>query len=94
MIFSVFLHDRRHRGFFNLLCFFLFCQQDQKIIDLMLTRHEEAQSLRKDKMMLDLAWDDQRQLDNDLRQARMKRHQAELYEQCTAKEMKQVGVYT
>lgn len=60
----------------------------------MLTRHEEAQRLRKDKMMLDLAWDDQRQLENDLRQARTKRHQAELYEQYTAKEMKQVGVYS
>ncbi|XP_031562597.1 coiled-coil domain-containing protein 177-like isoform X2 [Actinia tenebrosa] len=64
--------------------------KDQKIIDLMLTRHEEAQRLRKDKMMLDLAWDGQRQLENDLRHARMKRHQAELYEQYASKDMKQM----
>jgi hypothetical protein len=58
----------------------------------MLTRHEEAQQLRKDKMMLDLAWDDQRQLDNDLRHARVQQNHAELYEQYTSKDTKQVSI--
>jgi len=64
--------------------------KDQKIIDLMLTRHEEAQQLRSDKMALDLAWDDQRRLENELRESRVKQRNAELYEQLNAKDIKQV----
>lgn len=65
-------------------------KKDQKIIDLMLTRHQEAEQLRSDKRMLDLAWDDQRRLENDLRQSRMRQRNADFYEQHSAKEVKQV----
>ncbi|KAK3746958.1 hypothetical protein QZH41_002511 [Actinostola sp. cb2023] len=58
----------------------------------MLTRHEEAQQLRKDKMMLDLAWDDQKRLENDLHQSRIKQRHTELYEQFSAKDLKQMEV--
>lgn len=57
----------------------------------MLTRHEEAQQLRSDKIALDLAWDDQRRLENELRESRVKQRNAELYEQHNAKDIKQVN---
>ncbi|XP_032241397.2 coiled-coil domain-containing protein 177 isoform X2 [Nematostella vectensis] len=65
-------------------------KKDQRIIDLMLSRHEEAEQLRKERLMLDLEWDEQKQLENDLRQAREKQRRAEIYEQYAAKDAKQM----
>ena len=56
----------------------------------MMSRHEDEERARKERLMLELEWDEQRTLEAQLRQARQRQKQAEIYENYKAKDAKQV----
>jgi len=56
----------------------------------MMSRHEDEQRARKERLMLELEWDEQRKLEEQLRQARQKQKQSEIWENYKAKDAKQV----
>ena len=59
-------------------------------MDLMVSRHEDEERARKERLMLELEWDEQRKLEEQLRQARQRQKQAEIYDNYKAKDAKQV----
>jgi len=67
-------------------------EKDQRIVDLMMSRHEDEQRARKERLMLELEWDEQRKLEEQLRQARQKQKQSEIWENYKAKDAKQYEV--
>ena len=56
----------------------------------MVSRHEDEERARKERLMLELEWDEQRRLEEQLRQARQRQKQAEIYDNYKAKDAKQV----
>ena len=57
----------------------------------MMSRHEEQERARKERMMLELEWDEQKKLEEQLRQARHRQRQEEIWDAYKAKDAKQVG---
>ncbi|XP_078377121.1 uncharacterized protein LOC144660384 isoform X2 [Oculina patagonica] len=64
-------------------------EKDQRIVNLMMSRHEEQERARKEQMMLELEWDEQRKLEEQLRQARHKQRQQEIWDTYKVKDAKQ-----
>ena len=56
----------------------------------MMSRHEDEERARKERLMLELEWDEQRKLEEQLRQARQRQKQAEIWESYKEKDAKQV----
>lgn len=56
----------------------------------MMSRHEEQERARKERMMLELEWDEQRKLEEQLKQARDRQRQEEIWDTYKAKDTKQV----
>ena len=56
----------------------------------MMSRHEDEERARKERLMLELEWDEQKKLEEQLRQARQRQKQAEIWESYKAKDAKQV----
>ncbi|XP_074623117.1 uncharacterized protein LOC141881265 isoform X1 [Acropora palmata] len=63
--------------------------KDQRIVDLMMSRHQDEERARKQRFMLELEWDEQKKLEEQLRQARQRQKQAEIYQNYKAKDAKQ-----
>lgn len=59
-------------------------------MNLMVSRHEDEEIARKERLMLELEWDEQKKLEEQLRQARQRQKQAEKWENYKAKDAKQV----
>ena len=57
----------------------------------MLSRHEEEEKQKAERKILDLEWDEQRQLERDIRIARERNNHLENYTKLWQKEMKQVS---
>ncbi|XP_073236549.1 uncharacterized protein [Porites lutea] len=66
--------------------------KDQRIVDLMMSRHEDEERARKERLMLELEWDEQKKLEEQLRQARQRQKQAEIWESYKAKDAKHYEV--
>ena len=60
----------------------------------MMSRHEEQQKTRKERWMLELEMDEQRKLEDQLRLARLRQRQAEMYDRYKAKDLKQVSIHS
>ena len=56
----------------------------------MMSRHQDEERARKQRFMLELEWDEQKKLEEQLRQARQRQKQAEIYQNYKAKDAKQV----
>ena len=59
-------------------------------MNIMMSRHEDEERARKERLMLELEWDEQRKLEEQLRQARQRQKQEEMWENYKAKDAKQV----
>ena len=55
-----------------------------------MSRHEDEERARKERLMLELEWDEQKKLEEQLRQARQRQKQAEIWESFKAKDAKHV----
>lgn len=64
--------------------------KDQRIVNLMMSRHEEQERARKEQLMLEMEWSEQRKLEEQLRQARHRQRQEEIWDMYKAKDAKQV----
>ena len=60
-------------------------------MNLMMSRHEEQERARKERLMLELEWDEQRKLEEQLKKARHQQRQAEIWDTYKAKDAKQVS---
>lgn len=67
-------------------------EQDQRIVNLMMSRHEEEERSRKERLMLELEWDEQRKIEEQLKKARQQQRQAEIWDTYKAKDAKQFEV--
>lgn len=56
----------------------------------MMSRHKEQERARKERLMLEMEWDEQRKLEEQLRQARHRQRQEEIWDTYKAKDAKQV----
>lgn len=66
--------------------------KDQRIVNLMMSRHEEQERARKEQLMLEMEWSEQRKLEEQLRQARHRQRQEEIWDMYKAKDAKQYEV--
>lgn len=57
----------------------------------MMSRHKEQERARKERLMLEMEWDEQRKLEERLRQARHRQRQEEIWDTYKAKDAKQVS---
>lgn len=57
----------------------------------MMSRHKEQERARKEQLMLEMEWDEQRKLEEQLRQARHRQRQEEIWDAYKAKDAKQVS---
>lgn len=67
-------------------------EKDQRIVNLMMSRHEEEERSRKERLMLELEWDEQRKIEEQLKKARQQQRQAEIWDTHKAKDAKQFEV--
>lgn len=67
-------------------------EKDQRIVNLMMSRHEEEERSRKERLMLELEWDEQRKIEEQLKKARQQQRQAEIWDTYKAKDAKQFEV--
>ncbi|XP_068758038.1 coiled-coil domain-containing protein 177-like isoform X2 [Montipora capricornis] len=67
-------------------------EKDQRIVNLMMSRHNDEERARKDRLMLELELNEQKKLEEQLRQARHRQKQATLYEDFKARDAKQYEV--
>ncbi|XP_020615875.1 coiled-coil domain-containing protein 177-like isoform X2 [Orbicella faveolata] len=67
-------------------------EKDQRIVNLMMSRHEEQERARKERLMLEMEWSEQRKLEEQLRQARHRQRQQEIWDTYKAKDAKQYEV--
>lgn len=67
-------------------------EKDQRIVNLMMSRHKEQERARKERLMLEMEWDEQRKLEERLRQARHRQRQEEIWDTYKAKDAKQYEV--
>jgi len=58
----------------------------------MMSRHEEQERARKERLMLEMEWSEQRKLEEQLRQARHRQRQQEIWDTYKAKDAKQVSL--
>jgi len=58
----------------------------------MMSRHEEQERARKERLMLEMEWSEQRKLEEQLRQARQRQRQEEIWDTYKAKDAKQVHI--
>ena len=65
--------------------------KDQRIVNLMMSRHEEEERARKERLMLELEWDEQRKIEEQMKKARQQQRQAEIWDTYKAKDSKQVS---
>ena len=57
-----------------------------------MSRHKEQERGKKEKLLMELEWDEQKKLEQDLRRAREKQKSMDIYEKYKAKDAKQVCV--
>lgn len=67
-------------------------EKDQRIVNLMMSRHNDEERARKDRLMLELELNEQKKLEERLRQARHRQKQATLYEDFKARDARQYEV--
>lgn len=67
-------------------------EKDQRIVNLMMSRHEEEERARKERLMLELEWDEQRKIEEQMKKARQQQRQAEIWDTYKAKDSKQFEV--
>ena len=58
----------------------------------MMSRHEEQERARKERLMLEMEWSEQRKLEEQLRQARQRQRQEEIWDTYKVKDAKQVSL--